>query len=55
MTKQVELYFSDLNEKGQRKILEALSYSDPKDGNYDMDICPIAILEFEMEDGDERL
>lgn len=47
MTKIVEIYFSDLSESGQKKILEANGYLSPADGNYDIDICPIAILEFE--------
>ena len=43
----VEIFFSDLNEKGQKKLLDALGYKDPSEGNYDIDMCPIAILDFE--------
>ena len=52
LTKKVEIFFSDLNEKGQKKILDACGYSDPSEGNYDIDMCPLTILEFE-EDSDE--
>lgn len=44
---KVEIFFSDLNEKGQKKVLEANGYTDPSEGNYDIDMCPIAILEFQ--------
>ena len=43
----VELYFSDLNDKGKKKLLDALGYEDPSEGNYDINMCPIAILDFE--------
>ena len=46
---KVEIFFSDLNEKGQKKVLEANGYKDPSEGNYDIDMCPIAILEFQKE------
>lgn len=47
--KEVELYFSDLNESGQNKLLEAVNAEKPSDMNWDMDIIPIAILHFEEE------
>jgi len=39
----VEIYFSDLNEKGKNKILEFFEMEDEKDGNFE--ISPLFILE----------
>lgn len=50
---QVEIFFSDLNEKGQKKVLEANGYTDPSEGNYDIDMCPIAILEFQKKNKED--
>ena len=50
MYKQIDIYFNDLNERGQKKLLEAVNVTDPKDMNWDMDILPIAILGFEVEE-----
>ena len=40
-----EIYFSDLNEKAQKELLEFVGESDPKEMNWDLDILPIAIYE----------
>lgn len=53
MTNNVKIYFSDLNEKGQKKALEAAGVTDPKDCNWDMDIIPLA--EFDIESEGEKL
>ena len=37
-----EIYFSDLNEDAQKRLLEAVGVSDPKEMNWDLDIIPIA-------------
>lgn len=52
MSNEVEIFFSDLNEKGQQKVLEAMGIEDPKDGNLDIDVIPLAILEYEEETDD---
>ena len=44
-----EIYFSDLNEDAQKRLLEAVGAKDASDMNWDMDICPIAMYDFEEE------
>lgn len=41
---EFEIYFSDLTEDTQKRLLEFMGIDDPKDGNLDMDINPIAIF-----------
>ena len=48
--KTVELYFSDLNEKGQKKLLDAAGVEEPSEINWDMDILPLATFEMEIDD-----
>lgn len=50
MTKQFEIYFNDLNEKTQKDLLEFVNAKDAKEMNWDMNVIPIAILEFEVEE-----
>lgn len=50
MLRQAEIYFNDLNERGKKKLLEAAGINDPKENNWDMDILPIAICDFEVEE-----
>lgn len=51
--KQFEIFFSDLNEQAQKKLLEVVGASDPKEMNWDIDIIPLAVYEFEDEDDEE--
>lgn len=44
MTGNIEIYFSDLSENAKKIFLEAMRMKDEKEGNYDMDICPIAVV-----------
>lgn len=44
-----EIYFSDLNEDAQKRLLEAVKAETAADMNWDIDMCPIAIYEFETE------
>ena len=46
------IYFSDLNEKAQKELLEFVGEKDPKDCNWDMDICPIAVYDDEYAEKD---
>lgn len=39
---EMEIYFSDLNEDAQNRLLEFVGVKDPKEMNWDMDIMPIA-------------
>lgn len=41
----LEIFFSDLNPDAQQRLLEFYGYSDSKDGNLDLDIIPLCILE----------
>lgn len=48
--KTFEIYFSDLNEDAQKRLLEAVGAESAADMNWDMDICPIAMYDFETEE-----
>ena len=50
MLKTAEIFFSDLNEKGQKKLLEAAGVDSPKEMNWDIDMCPISIYEVEVKE-----
>ena len=39
---EFNIYFSDLNEDAQRRLIEALGISDPGEMNWDLDILPLA-------------
>lgn len=54
MLKTFYIYFSDLNEEAQKRLLEAVGASDPKEMNWDLDILPIAFYDFEEERLDEE-
>lgn len=45
--KTFEIFFSDLNEKAQKQLLEFIGAADPTDANLDMDIVPLASFDFE--------
>lgn len=45
--REFEIYFSDLNEDAQQRLMETVGITDPKEMNWDFDMCPIAIYEFE--------
>lgn len=47
--KTFEIYFSDLNEDAQKRLLEAVGVETAADMNWDIDICPIAMYDFETE------
>lgn len=47
--KTVDIYFSDLNEDAQKRLLEAVGAESPEEMNWDMDILPIAQYVFEEE------
>lgn len=49
--KEFEIYFSDLNEDAQQRLMETVGITDPKEMNWDIDISPLAIYEFEEDDG----
>ena len=49
MIKTFEIYFSNLNEDAQKQLLELVGIKDPAEMNWDIDMCPLGILEFEEE------
>ena len=42
-----EIYFSDLNEDAQKRLLIAVGAESPEEMNWDLDIIPLAVFEFE--------
>jgi len=44
-----ELYFNDLNEDAQKRLLEAVGAKDASEMNWDINILPLAMLDFEEE------
>ena len=45
--KEFEIYFSDLNREAQNRLLELVGAETASEMNWDMDIVPIAIVNFE--------
>lgn len=43
----IEIYFSDLKEDAQQRILKAVNAKSAKEMNWDIDIIPIASIDFE--------
>lgn len=52
--KTFDIYFSDLNIDAQKRLMDAVGISSPSEENWDIDMCPIAIYEFESSDKDSR-
>lgn len=48
-TKVFKIYFSDLNSDAQKRLLETVEASDPKEYNWDMDILPLATVFFDRD------
>jgi hypothetical protein len=44
---EFNIYFSDLNEDAQKRLMEVVGITDPKDMNWDIDMCPIAVYSTE--------
>lgn len=43
------IYFSDLNEKAQKELLDAVGAKDAAEMNWDLDIIPLATFDFQAE------
>lgn len=43
----IPIYFSDLKEDAQKRLLEAQGLKTPSEGNYDLDIMSLFELDFE--------
>ena len=39
-----EIFFSDLSEEAQARLMAFAGITDPKEMNWDVDICPLAII-----------
>ena len=44
-----KFYFSDLKPEAQQRFLRAQNLMCPEDGNYDVDLVPLLVLEQEAE------
>ncbi len=38
-----KIYFSDLKEETQRRLMDAVGITDPREMNWDIDMLPLAI------------
>lgn len=47
--KTFEIFFSDLNEKAQKRLLDFVGETDPKEMNWDADLVPLSSFDFEEE------
>ena len=45
--KSVEIFFNDLKPEKQKEFLETVNVTDPKEMNWDIDMAPLAIVDFE--------
>jgi len=45
MKKEIEIYFNDLTEDAQARVMAGMGISDSADGNFE--IAPLTILDFE--------
>lgn len=46
---EFNIYFSDLNEDAQQRLLTYAGIADPSEANWDMDVLPIASIMIEQE------
>lgn len=46
---EFEIYFSDLNADAQKRLLEFVGVDNPKEMNWDIDMCPIGVYGLEKE------
>lgn len=46
---RTDFYFSDLTPNAQERFLKAQGISEPKDGNFDLDLIPLFTIETEGE------
>ena len=47
----IDFYFSDLTPAAQERFLKAQGISDPKEGNFDLDLIPLFTVEDVGEEG----
>lgn len=44
---EFDIFFSDLNEDAQRRLMDVVGITDPSEANWDIDISPLAIFTIE--------
>ncbi len=44
------IYFSDLNEEAQQRLMEAIGIQDPREMNLDIDMLPLAVYPIPFND-----
>ncbi len=44
------IYFSDLNEEAQQRLMEAIGIQDPREMNWDIDMLPLAVYPIPFND-----
>lgn len=54
MTIEFDIYFSDLNERTQKRLLAELGATSSKEMNWDMDILPLATIMIENTEEEEE-
>lgn len=47
---EFNIYFSDLNQDAQRRLMELVHIKDPSEMNWDIDMAPIAVYATQVED-----
>ena len=52
--KTFKIYFNDLNEDAQKRLLKEAKVDNPKDVNWFLDIYPIAFLMYEDEEEEKE-
>ncbi len=44
------IYFSDLNEEAQQRLMEAIGIQDPREMNWDIGLLPLAVYPIPFND-----
>ena len=51
--KTFNIYFSDLSDDAQKELMELVGVEDPKEMNWDADLVPLAMVDFEELDEED--
>lgn len=49
MDEYFNIYFNDLNEDAQQRIMKAVGIDDPSEMNWDINMCPLAMYPLPVE------
>ncbi len=47
-----DIYFSDLNKDAQKRLTDAVGIKDPSEMNWDIDMVPLCVFDFEEVEDD---